>query len=198
MILVSNHVGAFGPVSVMTSLVGRMHPWVTFQVTEVGSAAERIRREFTEGELHLKPPLSRWISRILGRICVALMRDVGAIPVYDHSRRIRDTLEQTIHLLERGRSILIFPEDAGSPANDVLCDFCTGFIHVARAYTQRTRKAIAFLPVAVHRGRRAVRIGAPIAFDSHAPFAIEKQRVKREIESTIYRLYNDLERGRTA
>ncbi len=197
-ILVSNHVGSFGPISVMSSLRGPMHPWVACQVTEVGAAAERIRVEFTEGELHLKPPLSRWVARVLGRICVALMRDIGAIPVYDRSRRIRDTMAQTIDLLERGRSILIFPEDAASPRGGVLCDFRTGFVHVARAYFERTRKAIAFLPIAVHRGAHAIRIGTPIAFDARAPFAQEKQRVKREVERTIYRLYSDLERGRTA
>ena len=103
-----------------------------------------------------------------------------------------------LRLLERGRSVLVFPEDSRSPANEVLCDFRTGFIHLARAYWHRTRRIISFLPVAVHPGAQAIRIGPPIPFDAQAPFALEKQRVKRALESSIYRLYRDLERERTA
>jgi hypothetical protein len=49
--------------------------------------------------------------------------------------------------------------------------------------------------VAVHRAAGAIRIGDPVPFDAHAPFADEKQRVKRTLESSIYRLWHDIERA---
>lgn len=197
-ILVSNHVGSFGPISVMTSVDAQIRPWVAAPVTELASATDRIRREFVEGELHLKPPLSLWVARIVGRICVALMRDIGAIPVYEHGRELKRTMELTLAQMEQGRSVLVFPENTGHPVNEVLCDFRTGFIHLAREYTRRTRRPIAFLPVAVHPRSQVIRIGPPIPFDARAPFAAEKQRLKRELERCIYRLYREIDRERSA
>lgn len=197
-ILVSNHVGSFGPISVMTSVDAEIRPWVAAQVTQIATATERIRREFVEGELGLRPPLSRWVARIVGRICVALMRDIGAIPVYECGRALKRTMELTLEELERGRSVLVFPENAERPVNEVLCDFRTGFIHLAREYHRRTRRPIAFLPLAVHPQSQVIRIGTPIPFDADAPFAGEKARLKRELERRISEMYREIERERSA
>jgi len=194
LILVSNHAGSFGPISVMTSLPVRLHPWVTYEVTDVARAAERIRREFMEEELHLKPPLSAWLARVVARICVALMRDLGAVPVYDRSRKIRDTVSRSLSLLEQGRSILVFPENAATPVNGLMREFCTGFIHVAKLYYEKTRRAVTFLPVAVNKRVQGIMVGEPIAFDGTTPFHAEKLRLKRELTSTIERLYEELDR----
>ena len=192
-IFVANHAGSFGPVSVITSVPARMHPWVAHEVTEPEAAARRIQAEFFEQELHLKPPLSSSLARLVGRICVALMKDIGAIPVFARSRKIQTTVERSLALLEQGRNILVFPEDAKRPINEVFSDFCTGFIHLARLYYERTRKAILFLPIAVNRNVGAIRIGKPIRYDAEAPYPQEKLRLKRELERTIHTLYYALE-----
>jgi 1-acyl-sn-glycerol-3-phosphate acyltransferase len=194
-IMVANHVGSFGPVSVITSVPVKMFPWVAHEVTDLAMVSARIQAEFIEHELHLRPPLSTWLGRVVGRICVALMRDIGAIPVFPRSRRIRATMEASVRLLEQGGNILVFAEDSTRKLNDVLCEFCTGFAHLARAYYEKTRKAVQFLPVAVNRRVRAILVGTPIRFDGTAPFPQEKQRLKTELESRILHLYRELETG---
>ena len=194
-IMVANHVGAFGPVSVITSMPFRMYPWVAHEVTDLGTVARRIQDEFLEQELHLRPPLSTWLGRVIGRVCVALMKDIGAIPVYQKSKRIMATVAQTLSLLEQGKNILVFAEDSTKKINDVLCEFCTGFIHVAKLYSEKTRKAVAFLPVAVNRKVHRIMVGKPIRFDVTAPFTREKQRLKAELESTVFSLYQELQGG---
>ena len=57
-IFVSNHAGAFGPVSVITSMPFDIYPWVAHEVTDLRTAAPRIQAEFVEPELRLRPPLS--------------------------------------------------------------------------------------------------------------------------------------------
>jgi len=188
-IFVANHAGAFGPVSVITSLPLAMHPWVAHEVTERRNAATRIQTEFCEQELRLKPPLSVYLGRVIGRICVAIMKDIGAVPVYQKSKNIRDTLMRSLSLLQQGKSILVFAEDSTRKLNDVLGEFRTGFIHVARLYYQTTKKAVQFLPVAVNRNARRIRVGTPIRFDACSPFSREKQRIKRELEESVYALY---------
>jgi 1-acyl-sn-glycerol-3-phosphate acyltransferase len=192
-ILVANHAGSFGPISLISSLPFKIHPWVNHEVTELKSVAKRIQAEFVEGELHLKPPLSAYLSRVIGRICVALMKDIGAIPVYNMSKRIRTTVERTTRLLEQGKNILVFPEDSLKPVNEALNEFCTGFLHVAKAYYEKTRRAVSFLPVGVNRKLHSVCIGKPIRFNAEVPFPLEKARLKRELEAEVYSLCLSLE-----
>jgi hypothetical protein len=195
-ILVANHAGAFGPVSVITSMPVKMYPWVAHEVTNIKTAAPRIQAEFFEQELRLKPPLSTYLGRLIGRVCVALMKDIGAIPVYQKSKEIRSTVMRSLSLLQQGKNILVFAEDSTRKINDVLCEFCTGFIHVAKLYYQTTKKAVQFLPVAVNRKVGRILVGTPIRFDVTMPFAREKQRIKRELESSVYSLYQELENCR--
>ena len=189
MIMVANHVGSFGPVSVITSMPMRMYPWVAHEITDVTTVAKRIQAEFLEQELHLKAPLSTYIARVIGRVCVALMKDIGAIPVYQKSRDIRRTVQWSLALLEQGKNIVIFAEDSTKKINDVLCEFCTGFIHVAKLYYEKTKKAVQFLPVAVNKDAGGILIGKPIRFNATNPFPREKQRLKSELENTVYSLY---------
>jgi 1-acyl-sn-glycerol-3-phosphate acyltransferase len=194
-IMVANHVGSFGPVSVITSMPTPMHPWVSHEVTDASTAAKRIQTEFLEQELHFKPPFSAWLGRVIGRICAALMKDIGAIPVYNQSKKIVATIQQSLRLLEQGKNILVFAEDSTRKVNDVLCEFCTGFIHVAKLYYEETRRAVQFLPIAVNKSVGAILIGKPIRFDASAPFPREKQRLRNELESSVYSLYKELEKG---
>jgi 1-acyl-sn-glycerol-3-phosphate acyltransferase len=192
-IMVANHAGAFGPVSVITSMPVEMYPWVSHEVTDLKTVAPRIQAEFLEQELHLKPPLSTYFGRVIGRICVALMKDIGAIPVYQKSKQIKSTVMRSLALLEQGKNILVFAEDSTKKINDVLCEFCTGFIHIAKLYYEKTRKAVQFLPVAVNRKMHGILVGTPIRFNGSNPFPEEKQRLKSELESSVLSLYRELE-----
>jgi 1-acyl-sn-glycerol-3-phosphate acyltransferase len=193
LIVVSNHIGSYGPISIISSLPLKVYPWVAHEVTELARVARRLQKEFTELELRLRPPLSVWLARLIGRACVFIMRDLQAIPVYASSRRIRDTLQRSLGLLLKGRHILVFPENKEHPLNEVLGEFSTGFLAMARLYYERTRKSIRFLPVAVNQKVKGLRIGRPIRFDAALPFPQEKRRLKRELEDSIYALYYELE-----
>ena len=69
-------------------------------------------------------------------------------------------------------------------------------MHIAKLHYERTKKAVQFLPVAVNKKVGGIRIGKPIRFDAASPFGREKQRLKRELESTVYSLYCAMEKER--
>ncbi len=198
LIIVSNHEGSFGPLSLVTSLPLELYPWVVSETTDARTAARRIQTEFLEAELHLRPPFSAWLARVIARVTAALMRDLNAVPVHQRSREVRVTVEHSVELLEQGKNILVFPEDPARKLDDVLCHFCTGFVHLARRYYERTRQAVLFLPVAVNRKARGIRVGLPVRFDALAPFTAEKVRLKSELEHRVEELYRSLEDDRRA
>ncbi len=163
------------------------------EVLELRKVAAHLQKEFTELELKLRPPLSVWLARLIGRVCVFIMRDLRAIPVYASSRRIRDTLQRSLELLLKGKHILVFPENKDHPINEVLGDFSTGFLAMARLYYEKTRKTIRFPAGGGKPEGKGLRIGTPIRFDAGRPFPQEKRRLKRELQDSIYSLYQDLE-----
>jgi 1-acyl-sn-glycerol-3-phosphate acyltransferase len=192
-VLVSNHAGSFGPISIITSFPYKLYPWVDHEVTDPRTAAKRIQAEFLEAELHLKAPLSVYLGKVIGRVCVALMKGIDAIPVYGHSKAISLTVDRSLRLLGEGKNILVFPENPRKPVNEAFCDFYTGFLHLAKKYFQQTRKALSFFPVAVNRKKRSIVIGEPLQYDTDAPFPVEKARLKKELERRIYTMYCSLE-----
>jgi 1-acyl-sn-glycerol-3-phosphate acyltransferase len=192
-VLVSNHAGTFGPLSIVTAFPSRLYTWVDHEVTEKDTVAKRIKAEFLEAELHLRGPFSTFLSRVIGWICVALMKAINVIPVYDRSKAIKSTVDKSVKLLGEGKNILVFPEDSRSPLNEILCSFQTGFLHLARSYFQQTKKALSFIPVAVHRRLRKIAVGEPVQYRADKPFPAEKIRLKKELEFRVYTLYRSLE-----
>lgn len=192
-IYVANHMGSYGPVTAMSSLPQPVYPWVAHQIIDSSLCPSYIEHDFVRAEMHLGPPLSVLISGMIGRICVALMRDLHAIPVYRDSRRVLETLRISVRLLEQGKRLLIFPEIPNRIVNEIVNEFDTGFINVARLFFERSARVVSFLPIAIHRGRLALRVGAPIRFNPGIPFRLEKLRIKRELVERICEMYRDLE-----
>jgi 1-acyl-sn-glycerol-3-phosphate acyltransferase len=192
-ICVANHLGSFGPMSVLSAMPVRLYPWVAHEITERRECGRYLQKDFTEPELNFKPPISTIFSNFLGKLCVSLMKGIEAIPVYKGSKRMKTTVQISLDLLEQGKNILIFPEDPDTRLTESLCEFSAGFISLARHFYNRTRRLISFLPVAVHAKARMIQIGQPIDFDPRLPFFEEKRRLKKELQTAIFAMYDDLE-----
>lgn len=193
-VVVANHLGSFGPLAMMTSLIHKLYPWVIQEVTNLRDCAAYIREDFVEKELKLRSFVGRELSRIIGRICVKLMTDLKAIPVYNRSREIYKTFEISLAYLKSKKALLVFPENDESKKQDDLCMLNTGFIRMAQWLYDTTQKVLTFYPVAINKKVRAIRVGKPIRFDPTAPFGEERMRIKEYLERSISGMYRALER----
>ena len=193
-VVVANHLGSFGPLAMMTSLIHKLYPWVIQEVTNLRDCAAYIREDFVEKELKLRSFVGRELSRIIGRICVKLMTDLKAIPVYNRSREIYKTFEISLAYLKSKKALLVFPENDESKKQDDLCMLNTGFIRMAQWLYDTTQKVLTFYPVAINKKVRAIRVGEPIRFDPTAPFGEERMRIKEYLERSISGMYRALER----
>lgn len=103
-VFVANHLGSYGPVTIMSHLPFQLYPWVTHEIMDMKYCAAYIERDFVYPELRLKPPLSTVLSKGIGWICVALMRYIQAIPVYKGCRKISNSLTMSIGYLLNGQA----------------------------------------------------------------------------------------------
>jgi hypothetical protein len=89
--------------------------------------------------------------------------------------------------LERGRILLVFPEDPSQPpdAETGMRPFKPGFARLGRLHYGRTRQRLVFLPAAVSRPSRTVQLGVPATFDPLSTGGREHLRITRELESAI-------------
>lgn len=193
-ILVSNHLGALGPIAVAACVQRRLYPWVAAEMLDERLASEYLRWDFIERTFDLNMPFSLWAANALSKISVPLLRSVDCVPVYSGTNEFHITAERSMDLLLQDQFLLIFPEDPTQPADPrySMTPFKKGFIRLAELYFERTGQALRFYPLAVHEQSRLVQVGKPITFNPHAPLAGERVRIKNVLEKMIHEMYLEL------
>lgn len=194
-VLVANHLDALGPIACFCSLPLRLYPWVISDMLEAERAAAYLNVDFTERQLHLRPPYSLWFSRFLARITVPLLRSLGGIPVYrgDYAR-MQETFRLSLERLRWGGCLLIFPEDP-----QLLADPQTGirpfwhtFARLGELWYQETGQALGFYPVTIHPSRK-IWIGEPVFFNPLNRLVLERRQITRKLEREIQDQYRKME-----
>ncbi|MCQ3937412.1 MAG: hypothetical protein DPW18_10245 [Chloroflexi bacterium] len=189
-VLVANHLGAWGPIAAVSSMPRRLYPWVIADMMDAKRAPDYLRLDFVERQLHLKKPLSSWIANAISKLSVPLLTGAGCIPVHSNFEEMLIPFHQSVNRLVQGGFILIFPEDPAQPLNPVyqMSPFKKGFVRLGEFYFQRTGRALTFYPLAVHRRRREVQVGAPVTHNPRANPVGERLRVKHTLERMIHEM----------
>jgi hypothetical protein len=154
-----------------------------------------LQKDFTERQLHLRPPLSRWIARGLCRISVPLFDALGCIPVYRGDyERMQETLELSMEVLCRGHFLLVFPEDLVLPTDPLtkMKPFQRSFARLGEMYYETTGERLAFYPVAIHSSG-VVQLGKMVAFNPVNRIGLERHRLKNLMEDSVRRMYLQLD-----
>lgn len=189
-VLVANHLGALGPIAVVSCVPRRLHPWVAADMMNANHAPEYLRWDFVERQFHLPMPFSLWMANAISRISVPLLNRMGCIPVHPDTDDLHATFIQSVDSLLQGRFLLIFPEDSTQPLDFRfgMSPFKKGFVRLGEYYFQRTGRLLQFYPLAVHAIRRTVQVGKPVTHNPYAPPIQERLRVKRALENMIHEM----------
>lgn len=191
-VFVSNHLGSYAPVAVLTSFPIRLYPWVEFQTMDWKLCPGYLRQDFVEPELRLKPPFSHIISWPISKFCVLLMQIIKAIPVCNKSMKLVTTWRRSLELLEQNKSLVIFPENDSAPFNEVMNAFDQGFVGLAPLYYEKTRRILNFIPVAVNKTAKAIKIGLPVSYNPKNNFSSERQRISKTLQDCITEMHTSL------
>jgi len=192
-VFISNHALALGPIAVVASLPMRVYPWVIADMLEWDKAAAYLNKDFIEPQLHIPPPLSMFVARIIAQASVRLLRKFDCIPVW-HGEQVLETYRISVEYLMKGRNLLIFPEDPTQPfaAECQIRPFLKGFARLGELYFGRTQKALRFYPLTVYPGLRQVILGKPITFNPINNLVDERNRIKSVLESIIKNMCTEM------
>lgn len=189
-VFVCNHAAALGPIAAISSLPVRIYPWVISDMMEKDKAAAYLCRDFVEPQMHVPPPISMLVSRLISKVSVRLFRAMECVPVW-RGEGLLETYRLSLRTLVQGKSLLIFPENPALPMNDLfrMTPFEKSFARLGETYFEQTKKSLPFYPLAVHSIARKIKIGKPVLYHPHNDLVRERIRIKRLIEATIHDLY---------
>jgi hypothetical protein len=192
-IFISNHAATLGPIAVMSSLPVRVYPWVVSDMMEWDKAAEYLRRDFVEKQLHVPPPYDLTLAALTSKISVPLFHYWECIPVWKGSA-LPETYRLSIEALVQGKNLLIFPEDPKQEMNELfmMTPFYKGFTRLGEMYYERTKRILRFFPLAVHPAARKIKAGKPVSYNPYNDPVRERIRIKNRLESAVHELYLSL------
>lgn len=189
-VFVSNHVGALGPIATVSSLPLRVYPWIIGDMLDPEKAPAYLNMDFVEKQLHLRPPLSDWLSRRISKISVPLLRSAGCIGVWQ-GEALFQTYHASVDLLAEGKCLLIFPEDPKQAFNEYfkMAPFQKGFARLGEFFFERTGECLRFYPLTVHVNSSRIKVGRPVTFNPQNPPMLERARIKNVLEAIIHETY---------
>ena len=193
-IIVGNHCKMNGPIAAELYVPGPHYTWCAAEMMHREEVPEYAYRDFWAE----KPKGLRWFYRGLSHLIAPLSElvftNANTIGVY-HDSRILTTLKTTVKRLEEGSAIVIFPEH-DAPYNDILNDFQTGFVDVARLYYKRTGKVVSFVPMYLAPALKTMYFGEPVSYCPENPIEEERTRICGCLMARITAMARSLPRHR--
>ena len=173
--VVGNHTQMNGPIACELYFPGNRYTWCAGEMMHLKDVPAYAYKDFWSN----KPKYIRWfyklLSYIIAPLSVCVFNNAQTIGVY-HDARIISTFKQTVHRLQEGSSVVIFPEH-DVPHNHIICQFQDKFIDIAKLYYKRTKKELAFVPLYIAPTLKKMYLGKPIRFCAANPMEEERSRI---------------------
>ena len=136
-IILSNHVGAKGPLTHELYFPKPFRFWGTY---EMNSGLKGVYKYLTEvyytQKKHWKPFPAKLFCLIAAPLTNLFYKGLNLISTYPDFR-FRKTLSESMKTVKEGQSLIIFPEDSSNGYFDELSKFFAGFVTFAQAALKR-------------------------------------------------------------
>ncbi len=154
-VYVCRHLNMHGPYTTLKWLPFQVHPFSLHVFFSDGTAVA-LYRDYTFSVRQGKQPshfsLRAWIS---GHVPVRLLRSFRAIPVHRDAQAIR-TMRTALKYLERGESLIIWPDMAYTKGYEAPCQIYNGFLYLGELYQRRTGQVLPFVPLYIDDANRRI------------------------------------------
>lgn len=182
-VIVANHAQIHGPIAAELYLPENCFIWCAGEMTRLRDVPAYAYRDFWSQKPRWTRPFYKVLSYLIAPLSVFLFRHARIIPVFRDNRGII-TFKTTLRRLTEGCKVVIFPE-YDAPYNNILSDFQTKFVDIARIYYKRTGKALPFIPLYITPTLGKMCFGTPIIYDPDSSPEEEQFRVTTHLMREI-------------
>lgn len=136
-IILSNHVGAKGPLSHELYFPKAFRFWGTYEMnSSLPEVYKYLSKTYYHEKKHWNLFLARLFCLIAAPVAFLFYRGLKLIPTYrDH--RLKKTFDISMQALDEGLSLIIFPEDSHDGYHEELKKFFPGFLALAKQRLKR-------------------------------------------------------------
>lgn len=174
-IIVGNHTQMNGPICGELYFPGKRKIWCAAAMMHTKEVPAYAFEDFWSRKPKWQHPFFKLLSYLIAIPSACIFTNAHTIGVY-HDARLMSTFKQTITALQADEHVIIFPE-CYEPHNNIVNNFQTKFVDVAKLYYKRTGKAADFVPMYIAPKLKTIYFGKPIRFNPDAPIDQERQRI---------------------
>ena len=185
-VIVANHAQMNGPIACELNFPEKRYTWCAGEMMNWREVPAYAYRDFWSEKPKLLRPFYKLLSYLITPLAVPIFRNANTIPVY-HDARAVTTFKESLHKLEEGDRLVIFPEH-NVKYNHIVYEFQEKFVDLAKMFYKRTKKELSFVPMYIAPKLRKLVLGKPIVFRALALIAEERRRICGYLMYEITRL----------
>lgn len=183
-IYISNHAASYGPTNYELYFPTNFRMMGAYQMC--ATLKERWNYLY-KIYFHQKRKVPKWLACIIATLITPFMimfyKGMQIIPIYPDAR-FRRTIDEAINSLEKGVSVLIFPENSSDGYHDEIKGFFGGFWLIAKEYKKRYGKDLKIVSMYLYRKTNKIIVDIPRSYHD-----LEKN-IKNHKEAAEYFLNN--------
>lgn len=184
-VYVSHHRNMYGPVTILKWHPEFVRTWIFSAFMDYRTCYDHYVAYTLTERLGFSKGVAKVVAAPLAWFMTTLTKSARGIPVYRQSRKVIETMQQSVETLEQGTSLLIFPDVDYSDDSAKVKEIYDGFLYIDKYYYRKTNKHIPFVPIVAIKETQSFRVGDPIYFSGEGNFINQRKIVAAEIQQSL-------------
>ena len=184
-VYVCSHGNLRGPLATLCWLPFPARPWVLHVFTDQAACRAQYRDSTFSQRFGMPKAAASAAAWAVSGYVSALMRSLGAIPVYRGTFQIRETFRESIAALQAGDSVLIFPDVDYTDESGNVGEVYEGFLLLERFWRRESDQTLQFVPLHLDLTEKRITAGKAVVFDHSGQWKPEMQRVKETLRAEM-------------
>lgn len=192
-VYVSHHQNMLGPVAIMAwlseDLVLRV--WAL----DVFSSPQKAYQHYLDYTFTQRfgwpKVLAQAIAWPFSNYVAGLFDSMGAIAVHRQSRQIIQTMKDSVDVLAKGQSVLIFPDVDYQSDQEEIGEIYQGFLHIEKYYNRQEGGHVNFVPLFADAKTKRIIFGPALSFDPDRPFIDQREEMGQRLQGALQDLAHD-------
>ena len=185
-VFVVNHTGSSGPINMFSKfpLRKQCHPWINDGILHAKTVPEYVRKDqWWKPGGFLEPLYKVTVPYIAAAVMPPILRGTPYIPVYN-DQRIMLTLRQSIRVMQKDESIVIFPE---LPSRWMTHHewISTGWLRLGELWYKANGRALKMYPVHIDRKKHVFKVAAPVWYDPARRFRDQERELAEALSKGL-------------
>lgn len=187
-VFVSHHQNLYGPFVILLWFPKSLHTWMLHVFLEREACFKQyVDYTFTK-RFGWNKTFAKIVAYPISYFITTLLNSGKGIPVYRGTRKILKTFHLSIDALNRGESIVLFPDIDYSSSSANITEMYEGFLYLEKYYYKATGKHVCFVPLYASKKKHLLIADEQITFRDGMDFNTERKTVLGKIHDHLNEL----------